>query len=161
MALAFQRMLERFGLTEKIHAVNADNATADDKQMTKLDSLNNSFEAANHVRCFNHTLQLSAKALLAPFNPAISRKATRDDEMSEGDDDDLLLPEHEEEDSEEDGEEDSKEDVKEDEKDDEDDDINELGELSEDERAKVLEDTAGVRETVTKVCRCKAYVRFL
>ena len=30
MALAFQRMLEQFGLTKKIHTVNADNATAND-----------------------------------------------------------------------------------------------------------------------------------
>jgi hypothetical protein len=76
MAKAFQAMLERFGLTEKILAFNADNATANDKQTTKLDALNNSFEEANRVRCFNHTLQLSAKALLAPFNTAISGKAT-------------------------------------------------------------------------------------
>ena len=49
MALAFQRMLEQFGLTKKIHAVNVDNVMANDKQTTKLDPLNNSFEAANHV----------------------------------------------------------------------------------------------------------------
>ena len=96
------------------------------------------------------------KALLAPFNPALSYKETQDDEMSKGDDDDLLLPEHEEEDSKEDGKEDVEEDV--DEKDDEDDNINKLGELSEDEWAKVLEDTAGVHDTVTKVCHCEAYV---
>ena len=96
------------------------------------------------------------KALLDPFNPAISHKATQDDKMSEGDDDDLLLPEHEEEDSKEDSKEDVKEDVNE--KDNEDDNINELEELSEDEQAKVLEDTAGVHETVTKVCCHEAYV---
>jgi hypothetical protein len=49
MALAFQRMLEGFGLTEKIHAVNADNTTANDKPTTKLDTLDNSFEAGNRV----------------------------------------------------------------------------------------------------------------
>ena len=43
MVKAFQAMLKCFGLTEKILAVNADNATANDKQTTKLDSLNNSF----------------------------------------------------------------------------------------------------------------------
>jgi hypothetical protein len=75
--------------------------------------------------------------------------------MPEGDNNNLLLPEHEEED----GEEDVEEDV--DEKDDEDNNINELGELSEDEQAKVLEDTAGVRETVTKVCHREAYVHSL
>lgn len=81
MALAFQQMLERFGLTNRIHAVNADNATANDKQTIKLDSLDNLFKEENRVRCFNHTLQLSAKALLAPFNTAISHKATQDDVM--------------------------------------------------------------------------------
>ena len=150
MALAFQRMLEQFGLTEKIHAVNADNTTANDKQTTKLDTLDNSFEVVNSVRCFTHTLQLSAKALLAPFNPAISQKATQDDKMSEEDDDNQLLPENDEEDSEEEGEEDVEEDVEE--NDDEDDGINELEELSENEWVQVLENTAGVRETVTKVC---------
>ena len=141
MALVFQRMLEQFGLTEKIHTVNANNTMANDKQTTKLDSLNNSFEAANHVQCFNHTFQLSMKVLLAPFNPAISCKATQDD-------------------SEDDGEEDVEEDV--DEKDDdEDDEISELGELSEDEWAQVLEDTAGVHETVIKVCCHKADVHSL
>ena len=75
MAVAFQEMLKRFGLTEKIHALNADNATSNDKQTTKLDALPNSFEEENRVRCFNHTMQLSAKSLLAPLNPAISQKA--------------------------------------------------------------------------------------
>ena len=64
MAKAFQNMLEHFGLTQKILAFNADNATANDKQTTKLGALDNSFNEANRVRCFNHTLQLSAKALL-------------------------------------------------------------------------------------------------
>src|SRR6266436_3485264 len=93
MAMAFQGMLEWLGLTEKIHAVNADNATANDKQTTKLNALPNSFKEANHVCCFNHTLQLSAKSLLAPLNPAISQKATQDDKMLE-EDDDQPLPEN-------------------------------------------------------------------
>ena len=93
MAMAFQGMLERFGLTEKIHAVNVDNVTANDKQTTKLNALPNSFEEENRVRCFNHTLQLSAKSLLAPLNPAISQKATQDDKMLDEGDDNQLLPE--------------------------------------------------------------------
>ena len=75
MAKAFQIMLEQYGLTQKIFAVNADNTTANDMQMTKLAALDNLFEEANHVWCFNHRLQLSAKALLAPFNTAISQAA--------------------------------------------------------------------------------------
>jgi hypothetical protein len=150
MALAFQAMLERFGLTDKIHAVNADNATANDKQTTKLDVLPNSFEKENRVRCFNHTLQLSAKSLLAPFNPAISQKATQDDEMPEEDDNDQLIPEDDDENDEDDPE------VDDEENDDDDNGIDELEELSENERAQVLENTAEVRETVTKVSNYEA-----
>lgn len=75
MAKAFQNMLEQYGLTQKILVVNADNVTANDMQTTKRAALDNSFEEANHVQCFNHTLQLSTKALLASFNTAISQAA--------------------------------------------------------------------------------------
>ena len=44
-------------------------------QMTKLSRLeNNKFESINRVWCFNHTIQLAAKALLQPLNSAISGK---------------------------------------------------------------------------------------
>jgi len=80
LANTFQKMLEQFGLTEKIHALNADNTTSNDTQTTKLDQLDNTFEEENQVRCFSHTLQLSAKALPKPFNIGLSRKATDDDD---------------------------------------------------------------------------------
>jgi hypothetical protein len=47
MANTFQNMLQQFGLTEKIHAVNADNATLNDTQTTKLDQLDNTFDEEN------------------------------------------------------------------------------------------------------------------
>jgi hypothetical protein len=34
--------------------------------------MENSFEEVNRARCFNHTLQLSAKTLLKPFNAGMS-----------------------------------------------------------------------------------------
>ena len=144
MAMAFQQMLERFGLTKKMHALNADNVTANDTQTTKLDTLDNSFEAINHVRCFNHTLQLSAKSLLAPFNTAISQVVTQDDATPEEDDE--LIPEDDIEDDDDDNPEEDAED-----NDDKDNGINKLEELSKNERAQVLENTAEVRETVIKV----------
>jgi len=49
MANAFQAMLARFGLTEKILAFNADNATSNDKQTMKLDQLDNSFHKENRI----------------------------------------------------------------------------------------------------------------
>ena len=147
MAVAFQRMLKWFGLTKKIHAVNTDNASANNKLTAKLAASDNSFEKDNHVWCFNHTMQLSAKTLLTPFNTAISRKATQDGEMPEQDDD-RPTPEQDEDDKDnEDNEEDDAQCA-----DDGDDGIDELGELSESERAGVLESTAAVRDMVTKVC---------
>jgi hypothetical protein len=152
LAKAFQAMLERFDLTEKILAFNADNATANDKQTSKLDALDNSFEEANRVRCFNHTLQLSAKALLAPFNTAISRKTTHDDELAEADDSDELLPDLE---ADQDNDNDNDEVEDDEDKEDLDDGVDELQELSENERAQVMENTKAVRNTVTKVSLTK------
>jgi len=43
-------MLEQFGLTEKIHAVNTDNATLNDMQTTKLDQLDNTFDEENYKK---------------------------------------------------------------------------------------------------------------
>ena len=143
MANAFQKMLEQFGLTEKIHAVNADNASPNDTLTTKLDQLDNTFEEENRARCFNHTLQLSAKALLKPFNIGLSGNVADDDDHSTQDDNgDSAIVEDDEEDE---GDEEERA------EDDEDDNINELEELSEDERSQVLEETTVVRETVTKV----------
>ena len=132
-------MLEQFGLTEKMHALNANNATANDTQTTKFDTLDNSFEEENHVQCFNHTLQLSAKSLLTPFNTAISQVVTQDDVMPE--EDDKLIPEDDNADDDDDDPEEDAED-----NDDEDDGINKLEELSENEQAQVLENTAKVCE---------------
>jgi hypothetical protein len=101
MAIVFQDMLKRFGLTQKILAVNADNATANDKQTTKLSKLDNSFEEEYRAQCFNHTIQLSAKTLLKPFNMALASRPNNDVEMEEEGDDDLLVLEVEEEDSDE------------------------------------------------------------
>ena len=62
-------------------------------QMTKLSRLkNNKFESINRVRCFNHTIQLAAKVLLQPLNPAISGKDEGDTQaLSENDINDLPL----------------------------------------------------------------------
>jgi hypothetical protein len=154
MAKAFQDMLERFGLSEKILGLNADNALANDKLTTKLSSLNNSFQEDYRARCFNHTMQLSAKTLLKPFNTGLSG---RDIDITDEEDDDLLIPEAEEEGEEEDDDDNNN-------KDDEDDGIDTLETLSEEERTQVLEDTAAVRTTITKVCTPShelEYVRIL
>ena len=103
MAQAFQVMLKCFSLKEKILTVNADNVMANDKQTTKLDTLNNSFEEANQVRCFNHTLQLSVKALLVPFNTTIFGNVTGNDEVPEEYDDNELLLEVKQDDGDGDG----------------------------------------------------------
>jgi len=154
MANAFQEMLKQSGLTKKILAINADNATSNDTQTTKLYELDNSFDEENRVRCFNHTLQLSAKSLLKPFNTALSGKSTdEDDDMTsqDHDDDQVILGADEEEDGGDEEEIGIEDDI-------DDDDIDELQALSEDQQKQVLEETAVVRETVTKVYHLKAHV---
>jgi hypothetical protein len=91
-------------------------------------------------------VQLSAKTLLTPFNTALSRKATEDDGAM--DEPDAEMPTLTEEDEDDEDNEDN-EDIED--KDDETDGIDELEELGEDGRDEVLENTADVRETVTKV----------
>ncbi|KAJ7052448.1 hypothetical protein C8F01DRAFT_920335, partial [Mycena amicta] len=60
LAREFHEMLSRFGLEAKILAWTGDNATSNDTQNTTLgDNPNNSFDADNCVRCFNHILNLA------------------------------------------------------------------------------------------------------
>ena len=151
MAKVFQKMLQEFGLTRKILSFNADNASAKDTQTMKLDELDNSFNKENRIHCFNHMMQLSAKALLKPFTSGLSGKQTNNDEMAiteienpdgllmEEDDDDEVevdvengVTNHGEEDNVDDG-------------------IDEIAELDEGEQTRLLEETAAVHQAVSKV----------
>ena len=95
-------------------------------------------------------LQLSTKALLKPFNVALSGLATSDDEFNEDEDGNMTTLANEENDigdNEELNEEADVEDV-----DVKDDDIDELDELHHNEWNKLLKETTLVCEVVTKVC---------
>ena len=135
--------------TFKVLAVNADNAKSNDTQTKKLNTLDNSFEESNHDRCSNHTMQLSVKTLLAPFNTALSKNRMQDNQMPEGANNDNMSLEHIEE--EDDNDNDKGEEEKEEEKDDKNDSIDELEELSESKQSQLLVNTAIVHEMVTKV----------
>jgi hypothetical protein len=78
--------------------MTCDNATFNNKQTDKLDDLSNSFEKMNCIRCFNHTMQLSAKALLKPFVTATNISGDQD---SDGDDSNMPPLEEDEEDNDE------------------------------------------------------------
>jgi len=56
--------------------MTADNASSNNVQVAVLYGLENSFDEANHVWCFNHTIQLSGKALIKPFNAGMSKGAS-------------------------------------------------------------------------------------
>jgi hypothetical protein len=134
-----------------MHAFTGDNATSNDKQTAELEKKDNSFDLANHIRCFNHTIQLSAKALVKPFTTCISSVTSDDDEMP-------VLEEIDDEETDDDA--DAEVGGIEEEEmagDDMDDGVDELEELSEDERTKILEETAAVKETITKVSNVKLY----
>jgi hypothetical protein len=97
LAVAFQAMLEHFGLEHRILTFNADNASNNNTQAIELVNMENSFSEDNRICCFNHTLQLSARALLKPFNKSISvaneleehaHHTTADENLAVDDDDD-------------------------------------------------------------------------
>jgi hypothetical protein len=136
LATAFQKMLVEYGMQEKVLSINADNASSNNTQTTHLATLDNSFDEEARLRCFNHTVSLSSKELLKPFNPALGAAAPAD----EHDDDELS--DHGNTDDEEDAEELSNVD---------DDGIDELESLSAWERDDLLAETAAARAVVTKL----------
>jgi len=133
----------------QVLAVNADNASANDMQMHVLATLNNSFEVENHVRCFNHTLQLSAKTLVKPFNVALSSGLKDDGSLTNEDEDDMPALEDCVDDTDDDTE--GADDDKGKSKEFSDDETDEFDQLNEVDREELLEDTAAVREMVSKV----------
>lgn len=114
--------------------------------------MKNSFEETNHVRCFNHTLQLSAKALLRPFNPALGKAPDID---SDGGQDDLEGNDNEGDNN--DGKKDNRPDVL-DVYDVDDDDIDELDDLDADSRDELMADAAVVRTTVSKLRQLSFFI---
>src|ERR1700722_11356475 len=111
--------------------------------------MDNSFEEEQHVRCFNHTLQLSSKTLLRPFNAALSKEGD-DESPADHDDDDVppLINAEDDDKEEELGDENGAANVM---GDDTDDGIDELEALTDGERAALLSDMAEIRKTVSKV----------
>nr|GAT55264.1 predicted protein [Mycena chlorophos] len=68
MSHEFHSLLERYGITHKILAWTGDNASSNDSLNKHLGkNTENSFDADNHVRCFPHAMNLTAKTFLAPF----------------------------------------------------------------------------------------------
>ena len=124
--------------------MTANNASSNNVQVAALYELENSFDAANHVQCFNHTIQLSSKALIKPFNVGMG-KADGGVEDSPGD-----MPSLEEFDHDDDTDDDGDAGFFED-KDEEDDSEGESEMLSEEEHSSLMNDTSAVRETVSKV----------
>src|SRR5271154_1253247 len=114
---------------------------------TCLDDMPNAFDEVHRVRCFNHTLQLSAKALLKPFNAGMSSNAKEDELLDDAGNADVCFDELEDDDATSAGKEPGLED-----EDDNDDDDNNDDELDEAQRAELMEQTVGVRAIVSKVC---------
>ena len=114
--------------------------------MTTLSNLDNSFDKENHVRCFNHTLQLSSKALLKPFNVGISKKTDEDLSIEHNDEPSLCDPNDDDVDVDNDDDDhedhaDEGEDVEDENEDD----------LTDAEKEELLANTLAIRETVSKV----------
>jgi hypothetical protein len=114
-----------------------------------LAKLNNSFHAYNRVQCFNHTIQLCAKALLRSLNPGLLGNDDDQPDVNDDDDDDcpplIIIDESEEEIDETDRDADGAG-LSED--DDPNDKIDELEELDERGRRTIIAQTAVVRDAV-------------
>jgi hypothetical protein len=135
----------------QILALNADNAASNDTQVTTLAAMPNSFDTVNRVRCFNHTLQLSAKALLKPFNVGLASgkdASTPDADADSSDvgtnDGPLLSTDSDDDENADDRDGDPEDGIE--------DDADEPSELDEAELADLMEKTAVVRAVVSKVC---------
>ena len=131
-------------------AMNTDSADPNDTQTAILAKLNNSFEEDQCAQCFNHTIQLSAKTLLRPFNTALGAAGTAD--RASGDDDDTMpdLEVIENDDNDNDDEADDRGAENNEAVEDADDQIDELEELEDAEREELLAATVNVRETISK-----------
>ena len=67
----------------QILAFTGDNAASNDTQTTCLAAMENSFSTSNRVRCYNHILNLVAKALLRPFSNKVTVDCDNEDSQSE------------------------------------------------------------------------------
>jgi hypothetical protein len=131
--------------------MNANSAMSNDTQGETLVEMPNSFELKNHIHCFNHTLQLSMKALLCPFNASLG-KANEDGTCDNVDDLLSLGIDDDGNDDDDDDEEDEDEDLPVIlDEDDINDGIDKLDALDADSHEVMMNDTAAVCEMVTKV----------
>jgi hypothetical protein len=133
-------MLEDHGLQYRVLAFTRDNASPNDTQTDCLDKLPNSFNAENRIRCFNHTIQIAARALLKPFD---NHAPNADDYATLEEADGVALETAGNDSGEEDD--DDGNDVEDQQGDDP------MDELEEEERQALLADTALVRSTLSKV----------
>jgi hypothetical protein len=124
--------------------VTADNASSNNVQIAALYGLENSFDEANHIRCFNHTIQLSGKVLIKPFNAGMGKAGSG---FENSPDDAPSLEEFDHDDNTDDDEDAGLFEGTNEEDDGEDEDES----LSEEEHSSLLDDTSAVRETVSKV----------
>lgn len=140
---------------------------SNDKQTDYLDKLPNSFELVNRVRCFNHTMQLLAKALMKPFDTPI---AMADLDNAEATDvDDMLSVTGDNDDEEGEGDGDGDIDFGSVSSNDDQDDLDEIiynndpfEELDSDTQQKLLEDKAAICTVLDKVCSCSSWhIKFL
>jgi len=116
-----------------------------------LDKLPNAFEELNRVRCFNHTIQLSAKGLLKPYYSAGS--IATGDETEYGDDGMPALETIDDKEEESAGDPDADDDDEEDEED-------PLGALDDNEREELISSTEDVRTTLNKVHLSASVISF-
>jgi hypothetical protein len=119
-----------------------DNATTNDVQTKRLEEFPNAFESVNRIRCFNHIMQLSAKALMKPF----TSPATSGDDNDNDNDIDTMNPDIADFSGDDDGDDDGCSND-----DDHRGDVPAFDALNGEEHDELLANTEAVRETLSKV----------
>ena len=128
---------------QTIDTPTPDNVSNNHKQACELEELDNSFKYGYHIPCTNHSIQLAVKAFLSPLNPGVGAAATAAS-------DDLLTSEDLKQfEIEEEADDANEGDVTEDNY--EGDGVDELEQLTEEEREELLDETLAIREVVSKV----------
>ena len=78
LAKALDNCLKKWEIDNKLGAIVADNASTNDVMISELAVLNPWFKGtAMHIRCFDHTLNLMAKAVLSAFYPPKTKNAKK------------------------------------------------------------------------------------
>ncbi|KIL55138.1 hypothetical protein M378DRAFT_18219, partial [Amanita muscaria Koide BX008] len=90
LAAAFAKIVEDFGIAEKVLSITCDNASANDRMIDELPTLLTEFSGeTSRTRCFAHIINLVAKSIITQFDLPKRKRHHNDEHEVEGLEDEL------------------------------------------------------------------------